>query len=908
MVCAVTHCINVAAGGASFVGRETELAAVRAALRGGSRLVTITGPAGIGKTRLARQVASLTLGQRWCWCDLSEATTLDGACAALARAIAAPIAAAASVEECLVQLAHGLDKLGDVVVLLDNVEQLVDFTPVLLSPCLSLAPHARFLATSRERLRLDEEVVVGLEPLGVSEGVELFVDRARCVRFDFQLGQGEAEVIAAVVEKLEGIPLAIELCAARVGLLSLAQILERLSRRFELLARGSRAAPPRRATLRGALDWSWDLLSPAEKSGLMQCSVFRGSFSLSAAEGVFQTNGEWAPLEVLSSLYEKSLLRAFDVRGVGAGPGERRYRLLESVREYAAQRLEETPAAEHLLERHASFFLRPACGLDEAVTAGHVRALSLDSDNLLSVCMRHSERDPFLPADAGAMLRALLVLEPVMLLSGGGRLEPYIAMFDRALGLPPSDSDLGVFARALYTRAFADLARGRMADAFRLFGRAIDAARNAGCASIEARALSKLAIMAAYAGRHAEASACLGLARPIAEALNRPALSADLLLSSAAALVARGRPHDALESAKRAVDAYETLGDVRGRATALAQLAVVFVSLGEARDALDAATRTLAALDDTEDYRTRAYAYGASGRAHQMLHDLETARERLGEALTVHRAIGDVWCEGVTLGYLGDVELEDGRIEEARRHYTDATSKLSGTGERHYRVAFQASLAVAEALAGRFDAARTTLARAREGSSAEGLGNARALLELRLAHVALLEAGDPTSALRVAHAALALARSPATDGSPGPERCSEDVRFALRSLERLLVSNAGPISSSPPPSSSSLVVGPEARWFRAAEGVPVHLPRSRALRLVLIALTRERIHAPGHALSCQELVAAGWPGERIDPRAAANRLYVTLTKLRRLGLGTVLKSRDDGFLLDPAHVVLEAAA
>jgi hypothetical protein len=159
----------------------------------------------------------------------------------------------------------------------------------------------------------------------------------------------------------------------------------------------------------------------------------------------------------------------------------------------------------------------------------------------------------------------------------------------------------------------------------------------------------------------------------------------------------------------------------------------------------------------------------------------------------------------------------------------------------------------------------------------------------------------PTAAL----ARIALASAPAPDGALPAARSSEDVRIAIRLLERAIEGARSP-DPSPAPPAPLLVVGPDARWFRVRDGEPVRLLKARAARLMLSRLVRSRIEAPGRALSLDALFEAGWPGERIPRRAAANRVHVTLTKLRKLGLAGLLQSRDDGFLLDPAGVVLEA--
>ncbi len=357
----------------AFIGRAGEQAALGELVGAGARLITLVGAGGVGKTRLSLEwarAAEGTLrrdGVGLVFCDLSASRSADDACAAMARVLGAPLAADATTEETVAQVGRALAELDRAVVILDNVEQLAALAPRLFEPWLALAPHVQIVATSRERLRLRGEQCLPVEPLGLppagetapaviaaSEAVVLFVARTRQVRLDFAITAADASAVAAVVRALDGIPLAIELCAARMGVLAPGQILPRLARRLDLLVTGPRDAPARHATLRAALMWSWDLLEPWEQEALAQCSVFRGVFSLEAAEAVLVTPAGAPPvLDVIQSLHEKSLVR------VSSPAGEPRYGLLESVRELAASMLAEragTPAAE---ARHAAFFLGP---------------------------------------------------------------------------------------------------------------------------------------------------------------------------------------------------------------------------------------------------------------------------------------------------------------------------------------------------------------------------------------------------------------------------------------------------------------------------------------------------------------------------------------------------------------------
>ncbi len=266
-----------------FVGREAELSELRRHWNEARRLLTLLGPGGSGKTRLATHFARSLEPELPVWfCELAAATTRVQCIEALARSLGIPLPARTSLDHLGGVLGYALADRGRCLVLLDNFEQLVPEALPLVETWLDLAPDATLLVTSRERLRVRGEHCIDLGPLLEADAVALFEARARAARSDFRAPEQE---LSDLVAKLEGLPLAIELCAARVRTLGLSELSERLGRRFETLVdRGARA--PRQATLEAAIDWSWQLLDSTARSALGQCAVFRGSFDLEAAENV----------------------------------------------------------------------------------------------------------------------------------------------------------------------------------------------------------------------------------------------------------------------------------------------------------------------------------------------------------------------------------------------------------------------------------------------------------------------------------------------------------------------------------------------------------------------------------------------------------------------------------------------
>jgi predicted ATPase/class 3 adenylate cyclase len=407
---------NLAPERDAFIGRSAELQSLALQLQSGSRLVSLLGSAGTGKTRLARRYALAWLGE-WpggvYFCDLSEAHSLDGICFTVALALGVPLGK----DEPAMQLGHAIAGRGRCLIILDNFEQVQQHATATVGRWLDRAGEATFVVTSRERLHLEGEDVLTVEPLQLdSEAIDLFAVRARAQRPGFELDERNQHAVAEIVRLLDGLPLAIELGAARVGVMSPAQIVERLKDRFVLLAK-AKGSVARQATLRAAIDWSWALLTPWEQTALAQCSVFEGGFTLEAAEAVLDLCA-WpkAPpaMDAIQCLVDKSLLRVWVPK---KGPGrlnidEPHFGMYLSVHEYAAEKLQVAGAEEarRAQERHGRAFARR--GTDDAIAALSThngvqlrQALVLELENLIVACRRAVQRDD--PDVAASTYRAL---------------------------------------------------------------------------------------------------------------------------------------------------------------------------------------------------------------------------------------------------------------------------------------------------------------------------------------------------------------------------------------------------------------------------------------------------------------------------------------------------------------------
>jgi non-specific serine/threonine protein kinase len=598
---------NLPAQLSSFVGREAEIAEVKRLLAS-TRLLTLVGSGGAGKTRLALEVAAEVVPEYEHGLWLVELAALSDP-ALLQQAVARVLGLREASGQPLSDTLSGYLRGKRVLLLLDNCEHLIADCARLAERLLRDCPELRIFATSREGLGISGETtwrvpsltapdarrLPPLETLTQYEAVRLFIDRAKSALPSFAVTNENAPAVAQICYRLDGIPLAIELAAARVKGLPAEQIAARLDDQFRLLTGGSRTALPRQQTLRACIDWSHDLLGGPERTLLRRLSVFTGGCSLEAAEAVCPGGDVEADLvlDPLTGLVDKSLIQAEEYGGVG------RYRLLETVRQYAADRLRESGEVATLRDRHLGYFLRLAEESERAIQGAEgsqwLARLEMEHENLRAALQWGQES-----GEIGTDLRLAAALCWFWLHHGHWRegrqwLE---GMLSRdASGELTARRER---ARALVFAGHLAWSQGEHAHAGPLFEEGLDLARRIGDRAAEAHALLMLGVKARSEGD-------LGPARSLIE--------------------------DSLR-------AYREIGDRFGAAHAGQQMSVTAQLSGDYRGAVAWIEESLALGREIPSKIRTAHSLSGLGVLAALKGEHERAILSLKEALSLHAELG----------------------------------------------------------------------------------------------------------------------------------------------------------------------------------------------------------------------------------------------------------------------------
>ena len=586
---------NLPASRTPIVGRDDELAAIHQTLVDGRyRLVTLTGVGGCGKTRLATTVAAAihpVLADGVWFVDLASISDE----ALLADTIAAALELPLLVDGATVDAVIVFLRRRAALLVLDNCEHLIDGCAVLVEQLLTACPHLRVLATSREPLQIPGERQRRIGPLTLpdpaggmelneaadSPAVQLFVERAQDGAPDFHLTTDNASVVAAICIRLDGIPLALELAAARVRMLSVEQILARLDEMFQLLSGSSRTAPTRQQTLRATLDWSYDLLTPGEQVVFRRLSVFASGCDIEAAEAVGVGDEINAAVDrdevvdLITRLVDKSLI------GVHQRPPTAWYRMLEPVRQYGIQRLTAAAEMDAALARHAAYYLDLALRAEPALSGPSqvewLERLEGERDNLRNALLWAAEH-----GEADMALRMAVALFHFWeardyLTEGRGWLEQAIQA---------SRSSNSAESRDLRVKALR--CAGRLAHQQRdlsaaesFHSESLGLARELNDQLGIAAALSELAMEARLAGRLEQSTALAEESLTLCDEIGDHATTAYALLESGITWKDRGDLAQARQYLNESLAMYQTLGDVRFIAITQAMLGLTALKANE---------------------------------------------------------------------------------------------------------------------------------------------------------------------------------------------------------------------------------------------------------------------------------------------------------------------------------------
>jgi predicted ATPase/class 3 adenylate cyclase len=629
---------NLPRPASSFLGREAELEEVLSRIEHGARLVTLTGPGGTGKTRLALEAAATLVpefkaGVFW----IGLASLRDPAL------VIEQVAQVLGAKEDLAS--HISDR--EMLLLLDNLEQVIECASDL-SELLSACPNLTLLVTSRELLRIQGEVEYPVPPLAGSEAVELFCERAQLEPSD---------EIAELCARLDSLPLAVELAAARCKALTPAQILERLAQRLDLL-KGGRDADPRQQTLRATIEWSYELLTPDEQELFARLSVFAGGCTLEAAEDVCD-----ADLDTLQSLVEKSLLRFTPSESGG------RYWMLETVREYAAERSRSSGTERTVRDRHTDYFVELA-GRAKAVSASPgqewLDRLEREQDNFRAVfatLLEARAADRLLDLLGyvlqlwwlrGERREGLRLCTDALAIGGGkqtegcGRVLKLAGLFAVTMGDPETGRDymtesLAVFedlddpeqlSAVLVNLGGIESALGDDDAAMASLEEAIVQAERAGMPSRVAAARNNIGNLAIQRHDFETAVSVCGDVVEVAREAGDDAQLTMPLFNLAFASFMTGRDVEATATAREGVDVARRLGDMR----VLVDFFVLLAARAERRGDLAASALLIGAAEGLVQ-RTGLGRIG--GKAETELHEATSERLRVALAERYEQAIAD---------------------------------------------------------------------------------------------------------------------------------------------------------------------------------------------------------------------------------------------------------------------------
>ncbi len=839
-----------------LVGRQRDITAITGLVSDGARLVTIVGPGGIGKTRLVRELLAVQAaafsahggGGAW-FVDATHARTVPELCAQIAatlqlRAVDGPDPVAA--------ISRALRRLDRVLVGLDNLEQLGDHARAAVALWLQAAPAAQLLVTTRVAPAIHDQHVWPLDPLGSRDAEQLFVARVRAIHPHLELEGAVATAVAEIVRRVDGVPLAIELAAARAKVLTLAQILERLGDSLRLLVRPHDEG--RHSSMRRTIADSVSVLPEWVRPAVAALGVFAGDVELDAMTQVLASTGIDAAL-ALETLCDHGLI----VRALDDGAWTGRFLAFEPVRQFARELADEQGAASVFAVAHAQWYAAWARAL--------IPTWATDPDAARALVARHLD-NVVAAVRITASAELVLAIDPHLAVLGQHRRR--IELLAAVPSADPREAELRL-ARGSARRELGEV------EAAATEWERIEAGPAA--PRVAALAMARRAELVEIDGRTDEAQAMLrrALAMIVSprDAADRVA-EAEIHARLAHALRREGQLAEANTAASVALALFAEGQQRDGMAAMLYEVAVIAMFRGHAAASERGFAESLTLATEIGARMQAAASRLGLGILAQARGDFDRALGLLAESAREFRDLGHLHREGSALYSLAAAYLERGDVPQALIVHGQAVNCIDAVGAARYQALLAALAALVRIRLGDPTSARAALTAA---EAAEARCRRERSLRAVLDIVRLrLDDGDPMPAIRALAASV-----------PG-----DDPQLFARLV------------------AVDQVTAPRGRWLRITaagdvelgdRATPIGIARRLPLRRILGALAERRIAAPGEAVSLDALVAAGWPGERIRPDAAINRIHVALSTLRRLGLRDAILSAEHGYMFDPAITV-----
>ena len=699
---------NLDADSRTFIGREEALAQLVAFIDDGERCVSIFGPGGMGKTRLVRHFANDWIerlpGGAW-FCDLTAAKTAEAIVSRVAAVLGVPLPSGDGAFEVV---GSALKERGKLLLVLDNFEQVVEVGAILVEGWLEQALELMVFVTTRELLTISAERVLSLEPLESLAGRKLFFERAR--EHGRVVGEEDEGHVDAIVGRLDGIPLAIELAAARAGMLSPSALREQLEKSFDVLRTRRRDIPARQATLRATVDWSWKLLGEGEGDILARCALFRGPFDVEAAAEVIG-RPLYEVMDGLEALQDRAMLQ----RSLcGADP---RFTMYETIRAFALERLNDDASAE-IRERHCEYFTGraeklTAFELYEAARYGrNGRLFEIEGDDMLAA------HEWALESDIVRAARLAVAMLPYLV----ERVAPVLRrhVFDETVKRARGQISDELFCHLLSRRSRLNRTLGAMKLAVEDATECLDLAESLDNRDVFVECLLSRGIANIHFHQMKEAEADLRQALSTSKEIGNSTYEALALAGLANVIMRQGDTDGARANFEAAVKHYREVNNHGAEAKILGSLGFIAWHEGREDDAHAFYQRAISLHEEVENRVGLSFSQINYAEMLAVLGDTEKALPLIKSSLKMNREMGMGYADyGPTLT-LGVLELLKGNKDEALSLVKESLAKAIEVEERLWVSNIYYYLAIVHAQRDEIGAAEGCIAESRNWTSSEG--------------------------------------------------------------------------------------------------------------------------------------------------------------------------------------------